>query len=51
MRIVHFAKGVFLGIAADDGSGFPGTLPELIAQDADPLRTGMGVSSNPFQDE
>src|SRR6266853_1136133 len=50
MRIVHFEKEGVLGIAADDGSGwhglmeresgFPGTLPELIAQDADLLRTG-----------
>ena len=42
MRIVHFEKGDLLGIAADGGSGwhglikhesgFPGTLPELIAQ-------------------
>src|SRR6266853_482712 len=50
MRIVHFEKGGVLGIAADDGSGwhglmeresgFPGTLPELIAQGADLLRTG-----------
>src|SRR5258705_4690604 len=50
MRIVHFEKGGVPGIAADDGSGwhglteresgFPGTLPELIAQGADLLRTG-----------
>jgi acylpyruvate hydrolase len=50
MRIVHFEKGGVLGIAADDGSGwhgltehesgFPGTLPGLIAQGADLLRTG-----------
>ena len=42
MRIVHFEKSGVPGIAADDGSGrhgltagergFPGTLPELIAQ-------------------
>jgi len=47
MRIVHFEKGGVPGIAADDGSGwhglteresgFPGTLPELIAQGADLL--------------
>src|SRR5580704_7807921 len=50
MRIVHFEKGGVAGIAADDGSGwhglmaresgFPATLPELIAQGADLLRTG-----------
>ena len=49
MRIVHFEKAGVLGIAADNGSGwhgltereggFPGTLPELIAQGADLLRT------------
>jgi acylpyruvate hydrolase len=48
MRIVHFEKGGVPGIAADDGSGwhglmeresgFPGALPELIAQGADLLR-------------
>ena len=48
MRIVHFEKGGIPGIAADDGSGwhglmeresgFPGALPELIAQGADLLR-------------
>src|ERR1700690_2929727 len=53
MRIVHFEKGGAPGIAADDGSGwhglteresgFPGTLPELIAQGADLLRTGTGL--------
>jgi hypothetical protein len=42
VRIVHFEKSGVPGIAADDGSGwhgltagergFPGTLPELIAQ-------------------
>src|SRR6202453_285282 len=50
MRIVHFEKADVPGIAADEGSGwhglterepgFPGTLPELIAQGADLLRTG-----------
>jgi acylpyruvate hydrolase len=50
MRIVHFEKGGVSGIAADDGSGwhgltehesgFPGTLPELIAQGANLLRIG-----------
>ena len=53
MRIVHFEKGGVPGIAADDGSGwhglteresgFPGTLPELIAQGADLLRTGRDL--------
>ena len=53
MRIVHFEKGGVPGIAADDGSGwhglteresgFPGTLPELIAQGADLLRTGNNL--------
>jgi acylpyruvate hydrolase len=50
MRMVHFEKGGVPGIAADDGSGwhglmqresgFPGTLPELIAHGADLLRAG-----------
>ena len=49
MRIVYFEKGGVPGFAADDGSGwhgltereggFPGTLPELIAQ-APPQRSG-----------
>ena len=53
MRIVHFEKGGVPGIAADDGSGwhglteresgFPGTLPELIAQGADLLRAGRDL--------
>jgi acylpyruvate hydrolase len=53
MRIVHFATGSVRGIAADDGSGwhglnehesgFPGTLPDLIAQGADLLRTGRDL--------
>ncbi|WP_250627926.1 fumarylacetoacetate hydrolase family protein [Pinirhizobacter soli] len=53
MRIVHFEKGGVPGIGADDGSGwhglmasergFPGTLPELIAQRADLLRTGTAL--------
>ena len=53
MRIVHFEKGGVPGIAADDGSGwhglteresgFPGLLPELIAQGADLLRTGRDL--------
>ena len=53
MRIVHFEKGGALGIAADDGSGwhglteresgFPGALPELIAQGADLSRIGKDL--------
>ncbi len=53
MRIVHFEKEGVSGIAADDGlgwfgvtereGGFPGTLPELIAQGADLLRTGRDL--------
>ena len=53
MHIVHFEKAGILGIAADDGSGwhglteresgFPGTLPELIARGADLLRTGRDL--------
>ena len=53
MRIVHFEKGSVRGIAADDGSGwhgltehesgFPGTLPDLIAQGADLLRAGRDL--------
>src|ERR1700722_15810607 len=53
MRIVHFEKAGVPGIAADDGSGwrglaeddsgFPGTLAELIAQGADLLRTGKDL--------
>ncbi|MGD0851529.1 fumarylacetoacetate hydrolase family protein [Bradyrhizobium sp.] len=53
MRIVHFEKGGAPGIAADEGSGwhglteresgFPGTLPELIAQGADLSRVGRDL--------
>jgi 2-keto-4-pentenoate hydratase/2-oxohepta-3-ene-1,7-dioic acid hydratase in catechol pathway len=53
MRILHFEQAGVPGIAADDGSGwhgltqresgFPGTLPELIAQGADLLRTGRDL--------
>jgi acylpyruvate hydrolase len=53
MRIVHFEKEGVPGIAVDDSSGwhgltkheggFPGTLPELIAQGADLLRAGRGL--------
>jgi acylpyruvate hydrolase len=60
LRIVHFEKAGVPGIAADSGagwhgltkheSGFPGTLPELIAQGADLLRTGMDILSAPSID-
>jgi acylpyruvate hydrolase len=53
MRIIHFEKGGVPGIAANDGSGwhgltehengFPGALPELIAQGADLLRTSRDL--------
>ena len=53
MRIIHFETGSVRGIAADDGSGwhglteresgFPGFLPDLIAQGADLLRTGKDL--------
>ena len=53
MRIVHFEKEGVPGIAANDGAGwhgltkgeggFPGTLPELIAQGADLLRGGKAL--------
>ncbi|MGA2997506.1 fumarylacetoacetate hydrolase family protein [Bradyrhizobium sp.] len=53
MRIVQFEKGSVHGIAADDGSGwhgltegergFPGTLPDLIAQGTDLLRAGRDL--------
>ncbi len=53
MRIVHFEKEGVPGIAADDGSGwhgltkcesgFPGTLPELIAQGADLLHRSKAL--------
>src|ERR1700754_4677045 len=53
MRIVHFEKAGVPGIAANDGSGwhglmerevgFPGALPQLIAQGADLLRTGRDL--------
>ena len=53
MRIVHFENEGLSGIAADDGrgwrgameheAGFPGTLPELIAQGTDLLRTGTDL--------
>ena len=53
MRIVHFETRGTFGIAADEGSGwhgltsqdsgFPGTLPELIAQGADLLQIGRSL--------
>jgi acylpyruvate hydrolase len=53
MRIAHFEKGGVPGIAVDDGSGwhgltkresgFPDTLPELIAQGSDLLRRGKAL--------
>jgi acylpyruvate hydrolase len=53
MRIVNFEKGGIPGIAVDDGSGwrgvteresgFPGTLPELIAQGADLLHIAADI--------
>ena len=55
MRIVHFEKAGVPGIAVDDGSGwhglteretgFPGTLPALIAQGTDLLRAGRSLKS------
>ena len=60
MRIVHFEKHGILGIAADEGSGwhgltqrdsgFPGTLPDLIAQGADLLRIGTSLGHSPTID-
>ena len=60
MRIVHFETGAVLGIAADEGSGwrgltqrdegFPGTLPELIAQGSDLLRAGRSLGQAPAID-
>jgi len=60
MRIVHFETRGVPGIAADEGSGwhgltqrdsgFPGTLPELIAQGADLLRAGRGLGQSPAID-
>lgn len=60
MRIVHFEKGGIPGIAVDEGSGwrgltegesgFPGTLPDLIAQGADLSRTGRDLLRMPAID-
>jgi acylpyruvate hydrolase len=57
MRIIHFETRGVPGIAADEGSGwhglmqqdggFPGTLPELIAQGADLLRIGRSLAQSP----
>ena len=60
MRVVHFEKGGVPGIAIDDGAGwrgvterengFPGTLPELIAQGADLLGRGANLLAMPTID-
>ena len=60
MRIAHFEIHGIPGIAADEGSGwhglmqpdsgFPGTLPELIAQGADLLRVGGSLGQSPVVD-
>jgi acylpyruvate hydrolase len=60
MRIAHFEMRSVPGIAADEGSGwhgltqrddgFPGTLPELIAQGADLLRIGKNLGQSPTID-
>jgi acylpyruvate hydrolase len=60
MRIVHFETGGTLGIAADDGSGwhgltqrdggFPGTLPELIAQGKNLSQIGKSLGQFPVID-
>jgi acylpyruvate hydrolase len=57
MRIVHFETGGTFGIAADEGSGwhgltqhdggFPGTLPELVAQGKNLLQTGRSLGQFP----
>jgi acylpyruvate hydrolase len=60
MRIVHFEADGVPGIGADEGSGwhglrqgdsgFPGTLPELIAQGAELLRIGRSLGQSPAID-
>jgi acylpyruvate hydrolase len=60
MRLVHFETHGVPGIAADESSGwhgltqrdsgFPGTLPELIAQGADLLRMGRSLGQSPVVD-
>jgi acylpyruvate hydrolase len=57
MRIIHFERGGVRGIASDEGSGwhgatqrdggFPGTLPELIAQGADLSGIGRSLRQSP----
>ena len=57
MRIVHFETSGAFGIAADEGSGwhgltqrdggFPGTLPELIAQGKQLLQIGRSLGQFP----
>lgn len=60
MHIAHFQSGDVLGIAADTGSGwhgltqrdsgFPGTLPDLIAQGADLLHACKCLEQSPAID-
>ena len=60
MRIIHFETRGVPGIAADEGSGwhgltqrdsgFPGTLPELIARGADMLSIGRSLGQSPAID-
>src|SRR5882724_11364485 len=60
MRIVNFETRGVPGIAADESSGwhgltqrdsgFPGTLPELIAQGADLVRIGRSLGQSPAID-
>jgi acylpyruvate hydrolase len=60
MRIVHFETDGVAGIAADEGSGwrgltqsdagFPGALPQLIAQGADLFRAGRSLRQSPAID-
>jgi acylpyruvate hydrolase len=60
MRIVNFETRGVPGIAADEGSGwhgltqqdsgFPGTLPELIAQGANLLQAGRTLAQSPAID-
>ena len=60
MRIIHFETGGVPGIGVDEGtgwhgltqrdSGFPGTLPELIAQGTDLLRIGRSLGQSPAID-
>src|ERR1700733_6874492 len=60
MRFIHFERHGVPGIAMDEGSGwhgltrrdsgFPGTLPELIAQGSDLSRIGKGLGQSPAID-